>query len=404
MKATSDPGPRDHTEEIEIRDLNENIVLNGIQELLPMLRSRREDIERARQLPDDVATALRRTGIFSLAVPRAVGGRESNPIDIMHVIEAVATADGSVGWCAMVGIANNSVAGYMDEAGAKEVFDRPDCPSAGIAAPSGTATRVEGGLRVSGRWSFASGIAQCNWVWAGCMVMENGKPCMTPHGPEVVHACLPVSEIRIHDTWHVSGLRGTGSNDFTVSDSFVPQRRIFALLDPAGHRKEPLYQVPPLSLFVSQVACVSLGIARSALNELTALAETKVPTMYAQPLAERAMAQVELARAEVALGGARAFLYETIEDMWHTVREGRAPSKRQLALIRAATTNAAQTAALVTQTANTLGGGEAIYASSSLQRHARDAEAITHHFTVAPHTWEQAGRVLLGRDPVAFAF
>jgi indole-3-acetate monooxygenase len=104
------------------------------------------------------------------------------------------------------------------------------------------------------------------------------------------------------------------------------------------------------------------------------------------------------------LGGARAFLYETIEAMWHTVREGRAPSKRQLALVRAATTNAAQTAALVTQTANTLGGGEAIYASSSLQRHARDAEAITHHFTVAPHTWEQAGRVLLGRDPVAFAF
>ena len=234
--------------------------------------------------------------------------------------------------------------------------------------------------------------------------MENGSPRMTPHGPEIVHVCLPVPEVRIHDTWHVSGLRGTGSNDFSATDCFVPQPRIFALLDPAGHRKEPLYQMPPLTLSVSQVACVSLGVARSALDELTALAETKIPTMYTRPLAERATAQIDLARAEAHWGGARAFLYEIVEELWQTVREGRSPSKRQLALARAAMTNATDTAAAVTRMASILGGGEAIYATSSLQRHARDAEAITHHFTVAPHTWEQAGRVLLGRDPVVFVF
>jgi alkylation response protein AidB-like acyl-CoA dehydrogenase len=175
-----------------------------------------------------------------------------------------------------------------------------------------------------------------------------------------VHACLPVSEVVIHDTWHVSGLCGTGSNHFSAADIFVPEQRIFALLDPSGHRAEPLYQMPPLTLFVFQVVCVSLGIARSALDDLTELAQTKVPSLYTEVLAEKAVAQVELARAEAALGSARS--------------------------------------------ANTLAGGSSLYSTSSLQRHARDAEAVTHHFTVAPHTWEEAGRVLLGREPNAPVF
>jgi alkylation response protein AidB-like acyl-CoA dehydrogenase len=215
---------------------------------------------------------------------------------------------------------------------------------------------------------------------------------------------MPTSDVEIHDTWHVSGLCGTGSNDFSASDVFVPEHRIFALLDPSGHRAEPLYQMPPFSLFVFQLVCVSLGIARAALDELTELAQTKVPSLYTAVLADRPVAQVELARAEAALGGARALLYQTAEDMWQTVSAGKPVSNRQLALARIASNHAAETGASVTRTANTLAGGSSIYTKSSLQRHARDAEAITHHFTVAPHTWEEAGRVLLGRSPNVPAF
>jgi alkylation response protein AidB-like acyl-CoA dehydrogenase len=304
----------------------------------------------------------------------------------------------------MIGTGNNIVSGYMPEAGAREVFAAPVGPTAGIAAPTGAAVRVDGGVRVSGRWSFASGIAHSKWVWAGCIVMEDGKPRMTAHGPEMVYVCFPVAETVIHDTWHVSGLCGTGSNDFSAQDIFVSGQRTFALLDPTGHRTEPLYRMPPLPLFVFQVACVSLGVARAALDELTELAQTKTPSMYMEVLAERAVAQVELARAEAALESARAFLYRTVEEMWENVCLGQVPSKRQLALARTATTHAAETAANVTRTANVLGGGSSIYSSSSLQRHARDAEAITHHFTVTPHTWEQAGRMLLGRDPLVPGF
>lgn len=379
-------------------------VTTGIRDLLPAIRSRREEIERARRMPRDLVDALRQAGIFSLGVPRVIGGREAPPLDLMQTIETVATADGSAGWCAMVAIANNVAAGYMNEPGAREVFADPSAPSAGIAAPAGAAVRENGGLRVSGRWPFASGITHSDWVWAGCLVMEDGRPRMTATGPEIVHVCMPVREVEVHDTWYVSGLNGTGSHDFSATDVYVPAHRTFALLDPTGHRPEPLYQMPPLHLFVFQLVSVSLGIARSALDELAEFAQTKVPTLYTAPLADKAVVQVELARAEAALGGARGFLHDTVEEMWRTVSAGRAPTSRQLALGRIAAAHAVETAAVVTRTANTLAGGSAIYATSSLQRHARDAEAITHHFTVAPHTWEEAGRVLLGRAPTIPVF
>jgi len=154
---------------------------------------------------------------------------------------------------------------------------------------------------------------------------------MTPHGPEIIHVCMPVGEVEIQDTWHVSGLCGTGRHDLSAADMFVPDQRIFALLDPAGHRPEPLYQMPPLLLFVVQLACVSLGIARGAVDELAAIAQTKVPSLRTAPLADAPVTQVELARAEGSLGGARALLYETVGEMWQNVCDGKAPSSRQLA-------------------------------------------------------------------------
>jgi alkylation response protein AidB-like acyl-CoA dehydrogenase len=374
-------------------------VSESIHKLLPSIRTRRAEIEQARRLPRDLADQLRGAGIFSLSVPGALGGQEAQPADILNAIETVATADGSTGWCSMIGIGNNVVAGYMDESGAREVFADPKAPTAGLAAPAGSAVRVDGGVIVNGRWPFGSGITHCDWVWAGCLVMENGKPRMTPMGPEIVHACMPVREVVIYDTWHVSGLCGTGSNDFSAKDVFVPSQRLFALLDPAGHRKEALYQMPPMLLFTFQVAAVSLGIARAALDELNAIAQSKTPTLYTQVLADRPVVQIDLARAEAALGGARCFLYDVVEAMWQSVSSGRAPSKRELALGHIAATHAVETGASVTRTANTLAGGSSIYVASALQRHARDAEAVTHHFTVAPHTWEEAGRVFLGRQP-----
>jgi len=378
--------------------------LQSIKDLLPAIRARREEIEKARRMPRDLIEDLRKTDVFRLTIPRALGGLEATQTEIMEAIETVATADGSAGWCTMIATGNNSASGAMPEPGAKEIFADPTAPSAGIAAPIGAAVRVDGGFQISGRWPFASGITHCEWVFAGNLVMENGQPKMTPHGPEIVHAYMPVSEVEIHDTWYVSGLCGTGSTDFSVKDLFVPEQRTFNLFDPSGHRPEPLYQMPVVSGFVSQLACVGLGIARAALDDLTELAATKKPALSMVVLADKPAAQIQLAQAEAALGGARSFLYSAMDDLWETISAGGTYTPRQNALVRIAAINAAETGASVARTANILGGGSSMYSSSSLQRHARDADAVTHHFTVSQHTWEDAGRVLLGRDPTAPVF
>jgi len=384
------------------------MAMEGVQQRLealsPTIRERREEIERSRRLPRDLVDALRSTGLFRMPVPRAIGGDEAHPRDVLRAIETVAAADGSAGWCAMIGSANALASGYLNERGARELFPEPSVLWAGVAAPAGKARPADGGYRIAGRWPFASGSTHAEWLWCGCLVMGDGQPRMTAHGPMVIHACVPMKQVEVHDTWFVSGLAGTASNDVSVADAFVPEHWVFDLFDAATHRPEPLYQLPSIGWFVSQVATVGLGIARGALDELVEIAQTKVPTFSPTVLADRPAAQIGLARAEAALAGARAALFDSVEDLWNTLRDGKPLTPRQVALNRAAANHAAETGAEVARTAGVIAGGSAIYAKAAHQRHTRDAEAVLHHFTLAPHVWEDAGRVLLGRKPVAPLF
>jgi alkylation response protein AidB-like acyl-CoA dehydrogenase len=384
--------------------VSSNGFSEAIHALVPRVRARREEIEQGRRLPADLVRELIATGVFRMGVPRALGGEEGEFLDGVRVIETLSAADGSTGWCAMLGLGGSVVAGYMRADGAREVFADPCLPSALVAEPAGAATRTDGGVRVSGRWGFASGVTHSTWIVLGAIVMEGGAPRMTPHGPEIIHVFVPVKDVNIHDTWHVSGLCGTGSNDVSCEDLFVPESRIFSLFDPAGYRPEPLYQMPVLTQVAPAIAAVGLGIARAALDEVSELAQTKVPSMSMTRLAEKPVAQAEIARAEGELGAARSFLYDTVDDVWQTVVAGEQPSMRQRALCRIASNQATQVAANVTRIASTLAGSSSVYSASSLQRHARDADVITHHFTQSQHVWEDAGRTLLGLEPQAPLF
>jgi alkylation response protein AidB-like acyl-CoA dehydrogenase len=215
---------------------------------------------------------------------------------------------------------------------------------------------------------------------------------------------VPTSEITIHDTWHVHGLRGTGSFDVSCEDVFVPSRRRFNAFVPTNARPEPLYQMPVLAIVAPSMIAPGLGIARAALDELYEQAPTRVPALSMVPLGEKAVFQAEIARLEAQLGSARSFLYDTLDDLWETVASRQEPTRRQRALLRAACNNATEAVSHVTQRVNTLAGGSSVYNQSSIQRHARDAETITHHMTQSPYVWEDAGRMLMGLDPLAPIF
>jgi indole-3-acetate monooxygenase len=372
-----------------------------LDELLPRIRERRQEIEEARRLPKDLVADLTATGIFRLGFPKALGGDEVTATDIMRAIETVSSADGSVGWCVMIGSGGAFFSGMMSEAGAKEVFADPSIPTAGTVPPmQGTAVPVDGGFTISGKWRFASGITHVDWVMAGCVILYDGAPRMTPMGiPEVIWAFLPVTEIEIHDTWYVSGLRGTGSNDYSVTDVFVPQHRTLHLFDTTNHRSEAIVRLPSVAGFATHVGTVGIGIARAALDDLIELAGGKMPTMSMSSLAAKPSTQIEVAQLEAQLNSARSFLYDIIDEIWDTLEAGHQFTPRQNALARVAAVEAARTAAAVTHRVSTIAGGSSLYLSSSIQRHQRDADAVTHHFVVSPPVMEDAGRVLLGMEP-----
>jgi alkylation response protein AidB-like acyl-CoA dehydrogenase len=377
---------------------------HDIEGLLPKIRERRDEIERERKLPQDLVDELTATGIFKLALPRAYGGDEGDPLEMLRVTERLASADGSVGWCAQIAISIGIVAGLISEEAAGDVFADPSLAGSLVFDPAGAATEVEGGIRLSGRWRFASGVTHARWMFVGAIIMDNGQPRMTEHGPAIIHTALPVSDMTIHDTWYVSGLCGTGSTDVSCEDVFIPQHRVFSLLSDTPLLPQPLYRMPQLATVAPLTAVVALGIARAALDELEELAPSKTPALSMVPLSQKPVGQIEIARAEGELRAARALLYETVGDIWQTVSSGGDVSPRQEALCRIAANLASETGARIARLASTLAGGSAVYNTSAFQRHARDADVITHHMTQSLHAWEDAGRVLMGLEPLAPIF
>jgi indole-3-acetate monooxygenase len=354
-----------------------------------------ERIETERRLPSPAVEALVRCGAFKLLVPKVFGGSEAHPATFVAVLEAIARADGSAGWCAMIGATSGLMSVHLDEDLAREIYGRDDAVTCGVFAPMGRAVETADGYRVSGRWPFASGCEHSQWRMGGALVMGEGGPSeLLPSGaPDVRSVLFRADETRVLDTWDTSGLRGTGSHDIEATDVLVPRARTFSLL--TGVPKHAGYTLPFFGVLAAGVAAVGLGIARAALDTFIATAKTKTPPGSKRTLAHRELVQLDVAKAESMLGGARAFLFEAVEA---ASAGATGPTLAQRARLRLAACHAAEQAAAVTALAYQAGGGSAIYAKSPLQRHFRDAHVVTHHVMVSATTATQAGRVLLGVD------
>jgi indole-3-acetate monooxygenase len=339
-------------------------------------------------------------GLFRLCVPAAVGGLESPPTVLIESVEAVARGDGAAGWCVAIAATSGLLLGYLPANAAAEVFATPETILGGVFAPRGRAVPVEGGFRVSGRWPFASGCQHCDWLMGGSVVeVAPGEVRMLDGGaPDVRLMLAPAADVEIHDTWHVAGLRGTGSHDISFGDLLIAAEHSASVFTDPPVQPGPLYLFPLFGLLAMAIGAVSLGVARGALDEFVLVAAEKTPTGSRRRLAERNTTQADVARAEASLRAARGLVLQSAENAFAAAREqGEVPVAERMA-IRLAATNAASTAAEVATAAYRLGGGSALYDSSPLQRRFRDAYAATQHMLVAPATWELTGRLLLGLD------
>jgi alkylation response protein AidB-like acyl-CoA dehydrogenase len=338
--------------------------------------------------------------LFALWLPKAFGGPELNLVDYIRVIEELARADASAAWCATVAACYSRIAGYLQPEIAREIFDSGRTVVAGTINPSGKAFVVDGGYRVTGRWPYGSGILHSTWTLGNCIVHDREGPRRTSGGaPDIRLAIFPTSAVEVIDTWHVSGLRGTGSHDYRVADLFVRDDHSISCFDAKPLQPGTLYAVPMITVLSVAIAAVPLGIARTAIDAAVELAQVKTPFRSSFLLRNMATFQAAVGRAEALWGSARSFLLATVGDLWDEVSSGGAASMRQRVRVRLACTQAAQSAAQAVDLMYNAGGSTSLYESSRLERCFRDVHACTQHIATSTDSYEVGGRVMLGLDP-----
>jgi alkylation response protein AidB-like acyl-CoA dehydrogenase len=378
---------------------DEHPLLKAARRLAPALRARADETERGRRVPLDLVGEMADAGIFRMCVPRAIGGGEVEPGILLRVLETLGEADGSAGWCAMIGATSGLLSGYLPAPAAAEIYGDARAIAGGVYAPTGKAVPTTGGYRVSGRWAFASGSEHCTWLMGGSVIVEDGAPWLLANGaPDAPLMLFPARDVEVIDTWTVSGLRGTGSHDIAVRDLFVPAEHAVSLVRDRPRAPGALYTFPAFGLLAVGIAAVALGIARRAIDELVALAGGKTPTGSRRVLAERPTAQVQVSEATALVRAGRAFLVEAVDAASNAARRSGAISVAMRADVRLAATNATLAAAKAVDLMYNAGGGTAVYATSLLQRCFRDVHVVTQHLMVAPATYELTGRLLFGVD------
>jgi alkylation response protein AidB-like acyl-CoA dehydrogenase len=369
--------------------------------LAPRIRERADEIEAARQLPRDLVMEIATAGLFKVAISKEEGGLGADILTTLGVIEEVARADGSTGWCVAMGINTFRQSAQFEPNVRRKLFHSdPIGVSAGSANPRGRAIAVPGGYRVTGHWFFASGCMHSSLLHGACKVFDGETPRRRPNGDQDVRIAYfcPKSNARIIDTWNVSGMRGTGSHDIEANDLFVPEEHTFSAMDRRARVTGPMNRMHGFDLAGCGFCCVGLGVARAAIDEFAELAQVKIPRSSSELLRDRPIVQARIGEAEALLRSGRALLFDTVGQMWQTVLAGDYVTERQRSDLRMAMTHAAQSAAKATHMVCSTAGTTSIFMSSPLERYARDAEVVTRHNQLQFVNYEAVGRTMLGLE------
>jgi indole-3-acetate monooxygenase len=343
------------------------------------------ETEAGRALAPGLLDAILDAGLFRMGVPSSLGGPECSPASTLAVAETIARGDASAGWCVSIAATSGLLAAYLPAEGAQEVFGDARSVAAGVWAPKGRGVAADGGVVVSGQWSFCSGIGHADWLFAGFV-----------HSSGVLKvAALPKASLEVLDTWHTTGLRGTGSHDSVARDVFVPDHRVLSVVD-GPLDGGALYRFPVFGFFALSVAAAAMGNAFGALDDFVALAAHRSPFGSRRTLAERSSTQAAVAEAEASLRAARAFFYEAVSEAWEAAQGAEPVPVAARAAVRLAATHATRTAKQVVANLYDLAGGGAIYDGAAIQRRFRDAHTASAHFQVNAASYELPGKVLLG--------
>jgi alkylation response protein AidB-like acyl-CoA dehydrogenase len=389
-------------------DIDAQPLVREAAAMRPTLRGYQEEIEREQRLPRVLVEQLRAAGFYRMVIPRALGGLQADPLTFLRVVELLAEGAGSVGW----NIANNSIGqlvtlGLPDE-GVHEIHTAAaDTIIAGTAVQGGgQAVPVEGGYRVSGRWTFGSGCQESSWMLGSFQILDEGLPRRRPDGGSLYwRGVFPREEAKIVDgSWDVSGLRGTGSFDWIVENVFLPQRRTMVHagipLDNQWARWPGVTYALPAQCWVGpHHSAVITGIARAGIDALIKLANEKTPRGRSGMLRDNPQVQDGVGRADAVLNAGRVYRSAMIAELWNTMAAGGETTLEQRARCRLAAVYAADSAREAMDLAYRHGGSTSFKRESRLAECWRDLHVVGQTVTIAPEWYPIGGRAYLGMDP-----
>ncbi len=359
----------------------------------------RADCDLLRRLPDPVAAAFVERDVYRLLLPTDLGGRGVDPLTIFDLVEEVSSYDGSVGWNYAIGSNSGMLAGVLPLPVAQSIFATRHSATAGSGPPQGRAVAVDGGYRVSGRFAWASGIHQVQWIMGGCFVFDGEERRVGPHGgPVVIHALAPRADATVIDSWHTGGLRGTGSTEFELDNVFVPDSHAFMMFGSAPHHPAPIYRLPT-SFFGFALTAVPLGVARAAVEGLKSLAASKPPTPPRPGLRDQPSFQYTVGKAEAMVEAARLSVRHAFSLMWEEVQAGQA-SMESRARLRRASIHAVETSIEAVGLCYRAAGGAALFTAQPFERALRDVNAAGGHIVFQRAMMEDCGRVAMGLTPL----
>jgi indole-3-acetate monooxygenase len=374
--------------------------LSATKHLAPQFRERAVEGEQLRTMPPDLVAQVRSAGLFNLALPRTLGGLELDPMTILSTLEQLSYADASAGWTTMIGNSTSFLAWLDPDVAADFVAD--GVPTMGsVFGPTGRAApRDDGAFDVTGRWSFSSGSPHTEWFFDGVFVADGAAPRMINGKPDWRFALFPATDTEIIDTWDALGLRGTGSHDVQlVRPTRVPEEHTVLPFDIPAQHGGPLYRYPFWGLLWIMMAGVPLGIAQRALDEFATLAPQKRrPTNMAITIAEDPHVQIEFARAETALRGAKTMLVDSLGASWDTACNGDVPSGIQLTSTQLALLEVARVATDAADFALRASGASAVYNHQPIQRCFRDIHTLVQHVAFNDSRLNSYSRTRFGLD------
>lgn len=378
-------------------------IKQQILELRPLIENHAAHSEERRQLCEEVAQAMASAALYRVAAPASLGGAEAHPITQIKSIEAVSEIHGSTGWNLMIGIETMGILGALyDRSMTEKLYSDPGLIIAGALNPLGQAVKVDGGYRISGQWPFASGIHNAQYFWSQSIVHRDGQRVKDDAGFIFVESLVPVNQLEILDTWHVSGMRGSGSHDVKITDLFVSDEYMSQVQKAKPVESGTLYRLPIFSRLAYNKVGVATGLASAAMQHFIELATAKKPRGSSLTLQHRVDAQRAIAEAERRLGSARSYVFETVSDLWDTVDRGDKPTDRQKAKVQLACSGAVNESVKAVEMLYSAAGASVNFLSSPLQASMRDVLVVRQHIMVSPQYTEAIGRVLMGMESGSF--